>query len=145
MTAESTAPATRVSDWLTIDQARIDAFADLTGDHNPLHVDPQWAAAEGPFAGTVAHGFLTLSLLTQLGDGLLPVPEGAVAVNYGFERVRFARPVPVGSRVRGRFALVRSEARGRGTLATVKAEIEVEGAMRPALVAEWLIFITASE
>jgi acyl dehydratase len=145
VTAESTAHTTRVSDWLTIDQARIDAFAELTGDHNPLHVDPQWAAAEGPFAGTVAHGFLTLSLLTQLGDGLLPIPDGSVAVNYGFQRVRFARPVPVGSRIRGRFNLAHSAPRGRGTLLTVKAEIEVEGAARPALVAEWLIFVTESE
>ncbi len=145
MTTDSAAPASRVSEWLTIDQRRIDAFAEITGDRNPLHVDARWAAREGPFGTTVAHGFLTLSLLTQLGDGLLPIPEGSVAVNYGFERVRFARPVPVDSRIRGRFTLVSGAPRGRGTLMTVKAEIEVEGAARPALIAEWLIFVTASE
>ena len=145
MTIESATAETRVSEWLTIDQARIDAFAEITGDHNPLHVDPQWASDRGPFEATVAHGFLSLSLLTKLGEGLLPIPDGSVPVNYGFERVRFARPVPAGSRVRGRFSLVSGVQRGRGTLLTLKAEIEVEGAARPAVVAEWLIFVTPTE
>ena len=129
-----------VSDWITISQARIDAFADVTDDHYFLHVDPGRAAMP-PFGGTIAHGFLTLSLLAPMGYHVCPYVDGArYPLNYGFNRVRFVSPVPAGSRVRGRFTLREAEALGANQRQVVyDATVEIEGATRPALVAEWVM------
>ena len=128
-----------VSDWLTIGQDRIDAFADLTGDHQFIHVDPE-RAAETPFGGTIAHGFLTLSLLTWFAAGVRPRIEGTRhGVNYGFDRVRFVAPVPAGSRVRGLFRLTSLEERAPGEVTQhYEVTVEIEGGARPALVADWI-------
>lgn len=132
-----------VSPWLVVDQARIDAFADATLDHQFIHVDPARAAAT-PFGGTVAHGFLTVSLLSHLSQQALPALEGRVmGINYGFERLRFVAPVPAGSRIRGRFVLAGLERQGAGDgaerwLMRLAVTVEIEGAAKPALVAEWL-------
>lgn len=125
------------SDWLLVDQARIDAFADATGDHQFIHVDPG-EAAKTPFGGTIAHGFLTLSLLSyfSLREGL--APKGTkMAINYGLNRLRFLNPVKVDSRVRvhSRIEAVERKA-GKGLMVTRRVEIEIEGETRPALVAE---------
>jgi len=128
-----------VSSWLSIDQARIDEFADATDDHQFIHVDPE-AAAKTQFGGTIAHGFLTLSLLSRMAADAMLVPEGVkLAVNYGFDRVRFLAPVKSGKRVRGRFTLdsIEEKAPGQWLLRhTVTVEIEDEG--KPALTAQWL-------
>ena len=133
-----------VSDWILVDQARIDAFADVTEDPQFIHIDPE-AAAKTPFGGTVAHGFLTLSLLSRMAADAMPRPEGAkMGVNYGFERVRFMAPVRSGKRVRGRFTLVRCEEKRPGQWQFVhEVTVEIEGEDKPALVAEWigLIFV----
>jgi acyl dehydratase len=142
VTLDGLAGRTHQSDWLTIDQARIDAFADITGDHNPLHVDPVWAARYSPYKTTIAHGFLTLSLLSHLADGLLERRPGMVSVNYGLDRVRLIAPVPVGSRIRASFTIASVEPRATGTILRVKAEVELEGAARHVLAADWLLFVT---
>ena len=114
------------SGWLTIDQARIDQFADATEDRQFIHVDPQ-SAAQTPFGGTIAHGFLSLSLLSRMGAEAMQLPEGmTMAVNYGFDRVRFLAPVKSGSRVRGRFVLDSVEEKAAGQVLmrhTVTVEI----------------------
>ena len=127
------------SDWLTIGQDRIDAFADLCGDHQFIHVDPERAATT-PFGGTIAHGFLTVSLLTWFAAGVRPRIEGTRhSVNYGFDRLRFVAPVPVGCRVRGRFRLTRLEERAPGEITQhYEVTVEIEGKDRPALVADWV-------
>jgi acyl dehydratase len=127
------------SAWFTINQARIDAFADVTDDHYFLHVDPQRAATP-PFNGTIAHGFLTLSLLAPMSYQVCPFVEGArYPLNYGFNRVRFVTAVPVGSRVRGRFVLRLAERLGADQRQVLyDATVELEGSTRPALVAEWI-------
>lgn len=133
-----------VSPWIEITQDQIDSFAELTGDHQFIHVDPA-AAARTPFGGTVAHGFLTLSLLSQMGASAMLVPEGRrMVVNYGFEKVRFIAPVRSGKRVRGRFTLSAMEEKKPGQWHFLhKVVVEIEGEERPALQAEWigLIFI----
>jgi len=128
-----------VSEWITVTQPMIDTFAQVTGDEYFLHVDPQRAAAL-PFKGTIAHGFLTLSLLAVMGYQACPYVEGArFPLNYGFNRVRFVAPVPVGRRVRGRFVLRNAEVVSSSQRQlTYEATVEVEGGGRPALVAEWL-------
>jgi len=128
-----------VSDWLTIGQDRIDAFADLCGDHQFIHVD-QARAAQTPFGGTIAHGFLTLSLVTWFSRGVRPRIEGTrMSVNYGFDRLRFVAPVPAGSRVRGRFRLTALDQRKPGEITQhYQVTVEIEGAERPALVADWI-------
>jgi acyl dehydratase len=128
-----------VSDWLTIGQDRIDAFADLCGDHQFIHVDPE-RAAETPFGGTIAHGFLTLSLLTWFAAKVRPRIKGtAHSVNYGFDRLRFVAPVPAGARVRGRFVLDRLDESVAGQVSQHwTVTVEIEGGERPALVAEWI-------
>lgn len=125
------------SDWLTIDQARIDLFAEATGDHQFIHTDPVRAAAT-PFGTTIAHGFLTLSLIPHLLEGIMVLPEGLkMVVNYGLEAVRFMQPVPVNSRVRLRLALVEaSEKRPGQWLLRARATLEIEGQEKPAYVAE---------
>jgi acyl dehydratase len=125
------------SSWVTIDQERIDMFADATGDHQWIHVDPE-AAAQGPFGTTVGHGYLTLSLLPALLAEVLAVTDARMGVNYGVERARFTAPVPSGSRVRLRARLNGSERRANGVLFRVGVEIEIEGAEKPALVGEVL-------
>ena len=129
-----------VSEWFTISQDRIDAFADATLDHQFIHVDPSRAAAESPFGATIAHGFLTLSLLPHLGSGVKLRPEGTkVEINYGTEKVRFLAPVPVDSRIRARVALSDVTERRPGQyLIKRMVTVEIEGSDRPALVAETL-------
>mgnify|MGYP000471325513 CR=1 FL=1 len=130
----------RVSHWHVVDQARIDAFASATDDHQFIHVDPVRALAETPFGGTIAHGFLSVSLLPAMLAEVLPDMEGRRrAVNYGFDRLRFVSPVRAGARVRGHFALTGIEERKPGEItATHAVTVEIEGAVRPALVAEWI-------
>ncbi|SOD99911.1 MaoC family dehydratase [Caenispirillum bisanense] len=130
-----------VSRWFQLDQPKVDAFADLTEDHQFIHVDPARAATDSPFGGTIAHGFLTLSLLTAMSLDVLPgIQNTAVSINYGFDRVRFLSPVPAGSRIRGRFTLSDLTDKGRNQhLATYAVTVEAEGAARPALAADWLI------
>lgn len=127
------------SEWIRIDQDMVDAFADLTQDHYFIHVDPVRAAST-PFAGTIAHGFLTLSMLSVMAYQACPAVEGTkTAVNYGFNRLRFVAPVPTGCRIRGRFVLksfdVQPGARWRSIY---EVTVEIEGERRPALVAEWI-------
>jgi acyl dehydratase len=127
------------SEWITVTQPMIDTFARVTGDEFYLHVDPQRAAAL-PFKGTIAHGFLTLSLLAPMGYQACPYVEGArFPLNYGFNRVRFVAPVPVGRRVRGHFVLRSAQVVSAGQRQlTYDVTVEIEGGSRPALVAEWL-------
>ena len=131
-----------VSSWTTLDQARIDGFADATEDRQFIHVDPA-AAAQTPFGGTIAHGFLTLSLLSRMGADAMLLPEGAqMAINYGLDRVRFIAPVRSGKRVRGRFRLDSVEEKGTGQiLMRHSVTVEIEGEDKPALSAVWLALI----
>jgi acyl dehydratase len=125
-----------VSDWLQIDQPRINLFADATDDHQWIHVDPQ-AAAQGPFGTTVAHGYLTLALLPKLSEGVVRVKGVRMGVNYGLNKVRFPAPVPVGSRVRARYELVSVEDVDNGGVQTVfRVTVEREGGDKPVCVAE---------
>lgn len=126
-----------ISSWLTIDQARIDAFADATEDRQFIHVDTN---AKTPFGGTIAHGFLSLSLLSRMGAETMLIPDGAqMAVNYGLDRVRFLAPVRSGKRVRGRFTLDSVEEKAPGqVLMRHIVTVEIEGEDKPALTAIWL-------
>ncbi|MNU68164.1 putative enoyl-CoA hydratase 1 [compost metagenome] len=132
-----------LSHWITVDQARIDAFARITEDEQFIHVDPKRAAAT-PFGGTIAHGFLTLSLASAMSyDAVAPLDGMVMGVNYGFDKLRFLAPVPAGSKVRGRFRLLSAEDKGAQDGVTrwlLKHEltVEIEGADKPALIAEWL-------
>jgi acyl dehydratase len=127
------------SDWIEIGQARIDAFAEVTEDRQFIHVDPE-GAAKTPFGGTVAHGFLTLSLLSRMAADVMLRPETTkMGVNYGFERVRFMAPVRSGKRVRGRFVLTSFTEKRPGQYQFVHSvTVEIEGEEKPALVAEWI-------
>jgi acyl dehydratase len=129
-----------VSAWKTIDQSMVDAFARLTGDEHFIHVDPARAARVLPSGGTIAHGFLTLSLLSNMGYQVCPTIEGVrFPLNYGFNRLRFVAPVPVGSRVRGRFVLKSVDVIDASQRQIVyDVSVEIDGAPKPALVAEWL-------
>jgi acyl dehydratase len=127
--------------WIEVTQERIDAFAAATEDPQWIHVDPARAAA-GPFGTTIAHGFLTLSLCVPMLSEVLPA-HGSMAVNYGTNRVRFPAPVPSGSRIRGRFRVVAIDEVGLGRRATIEATVEIEGAEKPACVAE-LVVLTVS-
>jgi acyl dehydratase len=126
-----------VSDWLVVDQARIDAFAQATGDDQWIHVDPVRAAA-GPFGVTVAHGFLTLSLLPELFASAFSIADVRMGVNYGLDRVRFPSPVPVDSRLRAVCRLKAFEPVAGGAQLTTTITIEREGGAKPACVAEWV-------
>ena len=128
-----------VSRWFEVTQARIDAFADCTEDWQFIHVDPDKAAAT-PFGGTIAHGFLTLSLASAMSyDAVAPLEGVAMGVNYGFDKLRFLAPVLAGSRVRGRFRLLSAEEKGNGRwLLKHELTVEIEGGDKPALIAEWL-------
>lgn len=127
-----------VSRWFDVDQSRIDSFADSTEDHQFIHVDPE-SAAKTPFGGTIAHGFLTLSLLSAMVYEAGPSLKGiTMGVNYGFNKIRFLSPVRSGKRVRGRFQLLKlEEAPGQVTY-TQAVTVEIEGEEKPALIAEWI-------
>ena len=128
-----------VSAWTLIDQPMVDAFAKLTGDSYFIHVNPERAKLETPFGGTIAHGFLTMSLLANMAYQTSPWVEGTkTGVNYGFNRLRFVAPVPTGSRVRGRFVLKSFEVHPTRWQATYEVSVEIEGASKPALVADWV-------
>lgn len=131
----------QTSPWLAVTQERIDAFAAATEDRQSIHIDPQ-AAAAGPFGTTVAHGFLTLSLLVHLWNEAAPDAHDGVTVNYGLNRVRFPAPVHSGERIRARFTVVDVEDTPAGERATIAAEVEREGGDKPVCVAE-LLFLFA--
>ena len=127
-----------VSPWVEITQERIDTFAKAIGDFQWIHVDPE-RAKNSPFGKTIAHGFLTLSLLSHLSEATFSFSDRRMGINYGLNRVRFTSPVPVGSRVRARFTLAKFEKiDGNGVQVTWTTVVEIEGAAKPALVAEWL-------
>ena len=128
-----------VSGWLTVDQHRIDAFAEATEDRQFIHIDAE-AAARTPFGGTIAHGFLSLSLLSRMGAEAILIPEGArMGVNYGLDRVRFLAPVRSGKRLRGRFTLDSVDEKAPGQiLMRHTVTVEIEGEEKPALTAQWL-------
>ena len=130
---------TGVSSWLIVDQSRIDAFAEATEDRQFIHVDRE-AAAQTPFGGTIAHGFLSLSLLSRMGAEAMLIPDGArMGVNYGLDRVRFLAPVRAGKRVRGRFTLDSVDEKAPGQiLMRHTVTVEIEGEEKPALTAIWL-------
>lgn len=134
---------TVTSDWFDVDQARVNAFADVTMDHQFIHVDPDRATKETPFGGPIAHGFLTLSLLSHFAESTLPpLPGKVIGINYGFDKVRFLSPVRVGSRIRGKFTLARADERKPGQIQLVQnCAVEIENAQTPALAAEWLSLI----
>jgi acyl dehydratase len=128
------------SDWETIDQKQIDLFAEATHDHQWIHVDPE-AAAQGPFGTTVAHGYLTLSMLPYFVSQVLNVTDVKMGINYGTEKIRFTAPVPVGSQVRLKATLRDSERRGDGVLYRLGIEVEIRDAEKPALVGEVLYLV----
>ena len=127
-----------MSGWIVIDQAMIDSFAETTMDRQFIHIDPE-AASTTPFGGTIAHGFLSLSLLSAMSFQVLPQIPGAIGINYGFDKVRFLTPVRVGTRVRGRFTLAALTPRTPTEFQTrYSVTVEIDAADRPALAAEWL-------
>jgi acyl dehydratase len=123
------------SEWHEITQEQINTFAEATGDHQWIHVDPD-AAAAGPFGTTVAHGYLSLSMLPMMLSEIISVGDAVMGVNYGTEKIRFTSPVPSGSRVRLHARLLRAERRGAGIVWNVGVQVEIEGAEKPALVGE---------
>ena len=123
------------SSWIDVSQARINAFADATGDHQWIHVDPE-RAAHGPFGTTIGHGYLTLSLLPVMSYEVVPPQEGGMSINYGLNKVRFPAPVPSGSKVRGTFRVDAVEESAWGFQATMLATIDREGGDKPVCVAE---------
>jgi acyl dehydratase len=125
------------SDWITVTQERIDEFARATGDHQWIHIDPVRAAA-GPFGTTIAHGFLTLSLLPVMAESAIEFANVRMGVNYGLNKVRFPAPVPVGSRLRGHFKLTAFEPLDGGAQITMEVTMEREGSAKPVCVAESL-------
>jgi acyl dehydratase len=128
------------TDWVTISQHEIELFADATGDHQWIHVDPD-AAAQGPFGTTVAHGYLSLSMIPGLLSQLLRVTDARMGINYGIDKVRFTAPVPSGSEVRLKARINSSERRGEGVLYRLGVEIEIRGSEKPALVGEVLYLV----
>jgi acyl dehydratase len=128
------------SQWETIDQRQIDLFAEATHDHQWIHVDPE-AASQGPFGTTVAHGYLTLSMLPYFVSQVLNVTDVRMGINYGTEKIRFTAPVPVGSQVRLKATLRDSERRGEGVLYRLGIEVEIKDSEKPALVGEVLYLV----
>lgn len=128
-----------VSDWLLIEQARIDQFAEATGDHQWIHSNASRAAVESPYGTTIAHGFLTLSLVTSLWQQTIEVGDAHMIVNYGCERVRFVSAVPTGSRVRARFTVVAVDGKDDGVQVTWGVVVEREGGDKPCVVLEWKV------
>ena len=137
--AEHLGKEVAVSDWLAVTQERIDRFAAATGDHQWIHVDPERAAAELPEGTTIAHGFLTLALVSGLLRQAITVGGIRMAINYGVNRVRFVSPLPAGSRVRGRFTLAAIGEAGGGIQVTWSVTVELEHGDKPCCVAEWLV------
>ena len=135
-----------VSDWKLIDQKSIDQFSELTGDAGPIHNDPELSLQIAPFGGTIVQGFMLLSCLTGLAKSLhLPQDKVAYRLNYGFDKVRIIKPVPVNSRIRARFHLKKLQTRGEnGALMNLEVMMEVEGTKEPAIVADWLAFLKLS-
>ncbi len=129
-----------VSEWHTVEQKHIELFADATGDHQWIHVDPEMAK-QGPFGTTVAHGYLSLSLLPKLLGEVMSVTDAKMGVNYGTDKVRFTSPVPSGSRVRVKAKLMNSQRKGDGILYKVGVEMEIEGQEKPAMVGEVLYLV----
>ncbi|WP_430430383.1 MaoC family dehydratase [Oceanicaulis sp.] len=131
------------SDWFEVTQDQVNTFADVTLDHQFIHVDPERAKNESPFGGPIAHGFLTLSMLSHFAEKALPAFEsGVIGINYGFEKVRFLTPVRVGSKIRGAFTLANVIERKPGQLQlTQDAVVEIEGSDSPALIAQWLSLV----
>jgi acyl dehydratase len=127
------------SDWVTVTQERINAFADATGDHQWIHVDADRAAADSPYGTTIAHGFLTLSLISALMRNALSVGGVGITINYGLNRVRFVSAVPAGAQIRGRIALVEIQDTSDGAQATWRVTVERESAEKPCLVADWVV------
>lgn len=126
------------SDWLLMDQERINNFADTTEDHQFIHVNPE-LAKDTPFGGTIAHGFLTLSMLSAMMETALEKPDVQMTINYGFDKVRFLTPVKSGQRIRGHFKLLQlTEKRPGQWQQTVEVTVEIEGQEKPALLAEWI-------
>jgi acyl dehydratase len=128
-----------LSDWLEVSQGRINRFAEATEDRQWIHVDPERAARESPFKQTISHGFLTLSLLSELMRLAVSVRGVRMGINYGLNRVRFVAPVPAGARIRGRFTLSALEEIRGGAQAAWEVSVEREGGDRPCCVAEWLV------
>ena len=128
-----------ISDWLEVSQDRIDQFAEATEDRQWIHIDPERAARESPFKTTIAHGFLTLSLLSVLARHAISVGGVRMGINYGLNRVRFVSPVPSGCRIRGRFTLATLEEIEGGVQSTWNVAVEREGSDKPCCVAEWLV------
>lgn len=128
-----------VSDWITVDQPMIDAFAKSTLDDQFIHTDPERAKAESPFGGTIAHGFLTLSLLSAMNYSALPkIREQTMGINYGFDKLHFVAPVKSGARIRGHFTLAEARFRGGAMLMnTYDVTVEIEDEKKPALTARW--------
>lgn len=151
MTVPETAPTTvaelservgqeiGLSDWHEVTQAKIDAYADVSGDHQFIHTDPH-RAAQTPFGGTIAHGFLTVAMLSVMSYDVIPLFLGTkMSVNYGLNRLRFLSPVPSGARIRGRFVLAELTENVPGEITLIwDVTVEIEGAERPALVAQWI-------
>lgn len=129
-----------VSEWIEVTQDRIDGFAEATEDHQWIHVDPEKAAA-GPFGTTIAHGYLTISLLPVMVTSLIDVSDAKMGVNYGIDKMRLTSPVKVGSRVRAKGTLVEAQEKAGGVLYKVAVEVEIDGEDRPALVGEVLYLI----
>jgi len=130
-----------LSPWVALDQARIDAFAEVTEDRQFIHIDPA-RAADTPFGGTIAHGYLTLSMLSRLFETAeIPFPPVRASLNYGFDKVRFLTPVRAGARIRARFTLQGVEERPGGLLLRLATKVEIEGESRPALAADWLVML----
>jgi acyl dehydratase len=127
-----------VSEWMLIDQARVNGFAEVTGDHQWIHVDVERAKRESPFGGPIAHGYLTVSLLAKFAGECIAVDGIKLAVNYGLNRVRFASPVKVGSRLRARFVLAAVDDIAGGAQMTWQATVEIDGGEKPACIAEML-------
>ena len=129
-----------VSQWCVVSQEMIDRFADVTHDHQFIHIDPARAKKETPFGGSIAHGFLTLSLLSHIAAGVMPPIEGrTIGINYGFDKIRFISPVPAGGKIRGRFRLKEVNERAeKEVMFRYEVTVEIEGVEKPALVAEWL-------
>jgi acyl dehydratase len=131
------------SSWHDITQEQVNIFADATGDHQWIHVDPE-RAAEGPFGGTVAHGYLTLAMLPMLLSEVVSVTDAVMGVNYGTEKVRFTSPVPVGSRVRAHAKLMKTQRRGPSVVWNVGVQVEIEGNEKPALVGEVVYMVAGA-
>lgn len=133
------------SAWRTVTQELVDDFARVSGDHQWIHVDPERARRESPFGKTVAHGFLTLSLLSSLSAEVISMQNPRFGLNYGFDRVRFVSPVPVGSEIRGTFAIEEVRRLDDGAQITWRAEVEIRDAPKPALSAVWLTRVMFAE